>query len=86
MSRVGETGRQIKTPALEVIQRKGPGRASVAFLDTTKQEIAYRWLRGGQSTREISKGLRINYREAVESALRDALAPRPRPFVMRRAA
>lgn len=86
MRRIGEAGRQIKTPVLEVIQRKGPGRASVAFLDTTKQEIAYRWLRAGQSTREISKGLRINDREAVESALRDALAPRPRPFVMRSAA
>lgn len=85
--RVRETGRQIKGGSLELIARKGPGHASVAFLDATKNEIAYRWLRAGQSTREISRGLNINNREAVESALRDALASAPaRPFIVRRAA
>lgn len=85
--RVRETGRQIKGGSLELMARKGPARASVAFLDATKNEIARRWLKCGQTTREISKGLQINNSEAVESALRDALTPTPtRPFIVRRAA
>ena len=85
---IGENGRQIYGPAAETVQRKSPVRANVAFLDTTKNEIAYRWLQRGQSTREISRSLRINDREAVESAVREVLSPKqgPRVLVMRRAA
>ncbi len=83
---IRERGRQTKGGSLELIPKKTMGRATGAFLDATKQEIAYRWLYRGQSTREISRGMRINDREAVESAVRDQLAPAPRPFVVRRAA
>lgn len=77
-----EKGRQVNTARLYVVTRKQAGRATGAFLDATKNEIAYRWLQRGQSTREISRGLRINDREAVEAAVREAVAPAPRPFVM----
>lgn len=85
---IGENGRQIYGPAAETIQRKGPARATVGFLDTTKNEIAYRWLQRGESTRQISRSLRINDREAVESAVREVLKPNPGPRVVaiRRAA
>lgn len=85
---IGENGRQIYGPAAETVQRKSPARASAAFLDTTKSEIAYRWLQRGQSTREISRSLRINDREAVESAVREVLSPsrESKVVVMRRAA
>lgn len=75
---VKERGRQCKGGSLELIPRKTPGRATGAFLDQTKTEI-------GQTTREISRGMRINDREAVEAAVRDVLAPRP-PLQFRRAA
>ena len=77
-----EKGRQVNTARLYVVAKKQPGRASGAFLNATKNEIAYRWLQRGQSTREISRGLRINDREAVEAAVRDAVTPKPRPFVV----
>jgi hypothetical protein len=32
---IGENGRQIYGPSAEVVQRKGPARASAAFLDQT---------------------------------------------------
>ena len=84
---IGENGRQIYGPAAETIQRKGPVRATAGFIDITKNEIAYRWLQRGESTRQISRNMHINDREAVESAVRDVLAPKPRPvLVMRRAA
>jgi hypothetical protein len=73
-SSMSERGRQIK------------GRATAAFLDVTKNEIAHRWLNHRQTTREISRGLRINDREAVERAVHDVLAPRPRPFAITRRA
>lgn len=80
-------GRQIKGGSLELIPRKSPARASVGFLDSAKGELVHRWLHQRQTTREISRGLRINDREAVERAVQEALAPKPRPFVvMRRAA
>lgn len=82
-----ERGRQIKGGSLELIPRKGPTRATAAFLDTTKQEIVHRWLHRGQTTREISRGLRIHDREAVERAVHDVLAPKTGPsIVIRRAA
>lgn len=85
---IGENGRRIYGPAAETIQRKSPTRATSAFLDTTKNEIAYRWLQRGESTCQISRSLRINDREAVESAVRDVLAPKPGPrmVAIRRAA
>lgn len=83
---VRERGRQVKGGALELVARKMPERATSAFLDVTKEEIAYRWLRRGQTTREISRGMRINDREAVERAVHDVLSPTPRPFVVRKAA
>lgn len=83
---IGENGRQIYGPSAEVVQRKGPAKANAAFLDATKNEIAYRWLQRGQSTREISRSLRINDREVVERAVHEVLSPKPRPFVVRKAA
>jgi len=78
-----EKGRQFNGSRLYVVAKKQPGRATGAFLDSTKNEIAYRWLQRGQSTREISRGLRINNREAVEAAVREAVVPTPgRPFVV----
>lgn len=79
---IRERGRQTKGGSLEL------ARATAGFLDSTKQEIAYRWLYRGQSTREISRWMRINDRDAVEKAVRDVVAPSggPGPFVVRRAA
>lgn len=82
-----EKGRQFNGPRLYVVAKKQPGRAIGAFLDETKNEIAYRWLQRGQFTREISRGLRINDREAVEAAVREAMTPTtPRPFITGRKA
>lgn len=85
---VRESGRQIKGGSLQLVAKKAPGRANVPFLDETKNEIAYRWLQRGQSTREISRGLRINDRAAVERAIHEVLSPKlePKPFLLRRAA
>lgn len=72
-----EKGCQLNSQRLYVVTRKPQERANGAFLDETKNEIAYRWLQRGQSTREISRGLRINDREAVEAAVREVITPRP---------
>ena len=57
----------------EHVERKGPARA---FTSRVEAEIIYRWKYVGQSTREISRGLRINDREAVERVIQDRMTGR----------
>lgn len=68
-------------------KRKPPVREMTVQV---REEIVYRFVYAGQLTREISKNLAINDREAVERVIQRALMPRrPMPALivpMRRAA
>ena len=56
-----------------VIEGKDRSRA---FTHQVRDEIMYRWRYAGQTTREISRGLRLNDREAVERVIQDRLTGR----------
>lgn len=50
----------------QTVERKAPARA---FTAQVEEQIVYRWRFAGQSTREISRGLRLGNREAVERVI-----------------
>mgnify|MGYP000948503744 CR=1 FL=1 len=59
-------GRVEQSAIAQVIERKPPARA---FTAQVEEQILYRWRFAGQSTRQISRGLRLNDREAVEAVI-----------------
>lgn len=63
-------GRVEQSAIAQVIERKPPARA---FTSQVEEQILYRWRFAGQSTRQISRGLRLNDREAVEAVIQDRL-------------
>lgn len=52
--------------AAQTVERKAPARA---FTAQVEDQIVYRWRFAGQTTREISRGLRLGNREAVERVI-----------------
>lgn len=62
------------TNTAQTIERKSPTRS---LTPQVAEQCAYRWLYAGQSTRQISNGLRIHDRPLVESAIRERLRSGP---------
>ena len=59
-----------QSAAAQVAKKKGPSRCMTL---PVQAEIVYRWIHGGQITRQISDGLRIHNREAVERVIQGAI-------------
>lgn len=58
------------------------------YIESRREEILSRWLRYGQTTAQISRGLRIYDREFVELVIRRAVSARtipPTPIVRKAA-
>ena len=62
------------TSTAQPIERKRP---ALALAPRLAEECLYRWLYGNQSTRDISRRLRIHDRNRVEFAIRDRLRSGP---------
>jgi hypothetical protein len=62
------------TNGTQTVERKKPARS---LSPAVAEQCAYRWLYVGQTTRQISNGLRIHDRPLVENAIRDRLRGGP---------
>jgi hypothetical protein len=62
------------TNGTQAVERKKPARS---LSPAVAEQCAYRWLYVGQTTRQISNGLRIHDRPLVESAIRERLRGGP---------